>query len=372
MKVESSKIKHSMERGAKFSPRELLEFGHLPLFPKGRPPMQFCPYCQLPLQGAVATCPSCYADLSAVSGAPPVLPPRAGGTLVESVQELREQIHQMNKPGGGTVHEPVPAAKPGRSAPPRPAEPAAAPPGQAGDDTVTYRPLHRMPTLRLCILDDGSRDQGEWIRVRRPSFVIGRVDGDLVLPHDNDLSGRHVEFQARVVDGQYRFFVRDLQSTNGTFLRVARLLLKKDQELLIGAKRYRFDPGSLEQIQQPPQFEAAATTRGWQAVNPQALQTLYPALVEMTPAGPGRRYEIRADDQLLGRNGQRCTICISDDPFVSPIHARIQRDPKGRWQMENQGSLNGIWLRVAEAPLDADTEVQIGDQRILVRLPPRF
>lgn len=338
---------------------------------QGLTSMQFCPYCQLPLEGAVATCPSCYADLSAVSGvaAPP---PRAGGTLVESVQNLRDQLKPANKPPGGTTIEPGASTRPSKPNPPRAAEPPPAPPGQFADDTVPFRPMHRMPTLRLCILDDGSRDQGDWIRIRRPSFVIGRLDGDLVLNHDNDLSGRHVEFQARVTDGQFRFFVKDLQSTNGTFLRVARVLLKKDQELLIGAKRYQFDPGSLDQVQQTPQFEGVSTTRGWQAVNPQALQNLFPALVELTPAGPGRRLEIRSDDQMLGRNPQRCSICIADDPFVSPVHARIQRDPKGRWQLENQGALNGVWLRVAEAPLDADTEIQIGEQRILVRLPPRF
>ena len=34
---------------------------------------------------------------------------------------------------------------------------------------------------------------GEMVRIRVPSFVIGRAEGNLVIPHDGGMSGRHAE-----------------------------------------------------------------------------------------------------------------------------------------------------------------------------------
>ena len=70
------------------------------------------------------------------------------------------------------------------------------------------------------VLDDGD-DEGETIRIRRESFIIGRVQGDLVIPHDGNISGRHAEVLRRLEAGRWHWYLRNLQSTNGTFVRVA-------------------------------------------------------------------------------------------------------------------------------------------------------
>ncbi len=326
--------------------------------------MNFCPYCQLPLEAPVAQCPSCYADLTSVSSAPPP-PGRGGGTFVESVQGVRDAVNQIRSTGTvieATANLPVSQGGSDSESPAKPAD----------DGTVSFRPIRRVPTIKICVLDDGNREQGDWYRIRKPNFVIGRREGDIIVPHDDDISGRHLEINTRVVDGQYRFFIKDLGSTNGSFIRIARLMLRKDQEVLIGAKRYRFEPGSMEGTQvATPAPAAAASTRGWQAVDPKQLTTLFPALVEITPQGPGQRYELRNDDQLMGRHPQQCQLVINNDPFVSPVHVRIRRDKKNRWMMENMKSLNGIWLRFGEVPIDTDGELQLGEQRFLIRFPPR-
>jgi FHA domain len=41
--------------------------------------------------------------------------------------------------------------------------------------------------------------------------------------------------------GRFRWHLTDLQSTNGTFVRIGNALLRHQQELLIGSRRYRFD-----------------------------------------------------------------------------------------------------------------------------------
>src|SRR5437879_3446986 len=54
-------------------------------------------------------------------------------------------------------------------------------------DTVSFRPLRRPPMALLCTLDDG-REEGQWLRVRGDRVVIGRGEGDIVIPHDSMLS----------------------------------------------------------------------------------------------------------------------------------------------------------------------------------------
>jgi len=322
--------------------------------------MEYCPYCQLPLEAPVAQCPSCYADLSSTGASPPppAPPQRSSGTIVESVSNIRDMVNQERS--GGTVVEKKSSPPP---APPKPSKQT--PPD---DGTVLFRPLRRVPTIKICVLDDGQRDKGEWLRIRQPAFVIGRSEGNLVLPHDADISGRHLEIGYKVVDGQFQFYLKDLGSTNGSFIRVSRLVLQKNQEILIGSRRYRFEPGSMDASTAPTQA-AEASTRGWQAVNPNELQTLYPALVEITPQGTGRRLEIKQDSQTLGRDPQQSFLSITDDPFVSPVHAEIKKDQKGRWMVENKKSQNGLWLRFAEVPISSDGEIQLGEQRFLIRFP---
>jgi hypothetical protein len=54
------------------------------------------------------------------------------------------------------------------------------------------------------------------------------------------------------------------------------------------------------------------------------------------------RHRVDALPALLGR-GYGCDILI-DDPWSSPIHARIYRDLDGTLQVEDAGSENGLWV----------------------------
>ena len=59
---------------------------------------------------------------------------------------------------------------------------------------MAYRPVLRPPMAMLCLLDDG-REDGEWIRLRKDVTTIGRTEGDIVVPHDTAMSGRHAAIQ---------------------------------------------------------------------------------------------------------------------------------------------------------------------------------
>ena len=64
----------------------------------------------------------------------------------------------------------------------------------------SFRPRQRPSMALLTIYDDG-RDDGEEIRVRRESTVIGRGQGDVVIPHDDRMSGKHAEIRRVHEDG---------------------------------------------------------------------------------------------------------------------------------------------------------------------------
>lgn len=276
----------------------------------------------------------------AVPDGPPSKPPFVG-TRLESVEEIRRATRVERLPQQD--------------------EPAAA------DDTQVFRPALRPPTALLCVLFDG-REDGEWRRICQPSFIIGRVEGDLVIPHDNMISTRHAEISHRRDGEKYRWYLSDLQSTNGTYVRVGRSVLNSGQEILIGRRRYRFSegrerPGNPSAEEAKPADRPRGTTE-WRTV---AAADLSPNLVELTNEGEGARLSLAKPDVWLGRDSKQCDYVI-DDLLVSPRHARVYRDEQSRWVIANNGSRNGVWLRVNRVPLAASGQFQVGEQRFIIRI----
>ena len=146
---------------------------------------------------------------------------RRQATVLESVEEIRALIRTLPTSDN-------PATIPAKS--------SAAP----EQDTTTYRPSLRPSMALLYVLDDGD-DSGEIVRIRASAFVIGRVDGNITIPHDGGISGRHAEISRRHENGEHHWYLKDLQSTNGTFVRAATVILSQDQEVLIGGGRFRFE-----------------------------------------------------------------------------------------------------------------------------------
>lgn len=264
------------------------------------------------------------------------------GTRLESVEEIRQAMKSRRNP---TQKE------------------------AAETETPAFRPLRRPPMALLCILDDG-REEGEWYRLRSERTVLGRSEGDIVIPHDTMMSSRHAEILRKLELGRYVWYLADLRSTNGTYVRVGNALLKHNQEMLIGGRRYRFESGAAPL--EPPADATAhegdsqlVQTRGWQAVQP---SDFIPSLVELTTQGDGQRYLLQKPDNLMGRDARVCNVLVHNDPLLSPRHAVFHRDKKGRWHVENARSINGVWLRVDQIVLDNACQFQLGEQRFLVRL----
>lgn len=264
--------------------------------------------------------------------------------------------------GNPTVFNPISAAADGHALRPKTQLDVAA------VDRALYSPRRRPPTARLDVLDDGSITTGQIIRIRKDEFTIGRREGDLVIEHDLDISGRHATLKRVTEKGQQRWMLQDLDSTNGTFIRVARAPLTDGSEVLLGEDRYRAEiassPGGTEDT-----AVRDAATRMYQVAampRPDAIKLRLKSV-----GSPDRQYEIGARGATLGASQSKCEIAIADN-FLSTPHAKISFSA-GKWLIEDLNSLNGVWICVRQVCLEKNAEFQLGEQRFRfyaeVRLP---
>jgi pSer/pThr/pTyr-binding forkhead associated (FHA) protein len=242
----------------------------------------------------------------------------------------------------------------------------AAPPAVPVDaDPAPFHPRQRPPMAMLCILDDGKED-GEWFRLRNDHYVIGRTEGDIRIPHDAMMSGRHAEISRQQVQGVYRWFLTDLQSTNGTYVRVGSALLKHRQEFLLGHGHYRFEAAqSVAEADAPPPDAPQQATVSW---HEQPVRSVLAALVELARTGVSQRFPLTLPEYWIGRDAKSCAIVRAEDPLVNARHARLYRDAKGQWHVENNKSRNGLWVRIEQMPLTAACQFQLGEQRFILRV----
>ena len=232
-----------------------------------------------------------------------------------------------------------------------------------------FRPVMRPPMALLYILDDGSADDGEIVRLRKDRTTVGRREGDVVINHDTGMSGRHIEISRKQMDDRYRWFLKDLGSTNGTFVRCDRAKLKNKFEILIGSRRFRFEDGSSTPGAAPETMVPDNHTRPWNVNIASPSTRNAPVLVEMTPTGDGRRYPLNRLPCYIGTEPTACDVLIDNDPLVCPVHVKLEHDDQGNLFIEDAKSFNGTWLRIKELPLDCNCSFQCGEQRFLLRFP---
>jgi pSer/pThr/pTyr-binding forkhead associated (FHA) protein len=279
-------------------------------------------------------------------------PETTDGTRLESDDEIRQAL-QARQARLATRKQ---AARPGGTG-------KAAPAAAAEVEPQAERPTLRPPVALLCILDD-VRDEGEWVRLRSDQTVIGRTEGDVCIPHDGLISSRHAQIVRQRLPNGWRWTLVDLHSTNGTFVRVGSTVLRHENEVLVGGGRYRFEAGAAPATTAPgtPQ----GTTQAWSGA---PLQSLVPSLVEISPAGPLGRFPLTLPEYWIGRDSQACAICRPDDVLVNARHARLYRDARGLWHIENNKSLNGVWLRIVEPiPIGPACRFRLGEQRFHFRV----
>jgi pSer/pThr/pTyr-binding forkhead associated (FHA) protein len=238
------------------------------------------------------------------------------------------------------------------------------PPASSAKPAVSakpYRPTQRPPIALLIILDDG-KGEGEVLRLRGDRFVIGRTDGDLLIPHDPQISGRHIEITRHRSGEKHRWVVTDLQSTNGLFIRVSRTVLADKAEILAGNGRYRFEASGSNLPETVDESAPAAPHGSTRPVGIDAASLMHPALVELIGGRVLSRVPLATPEYWIGSD-PTCAICRASDPFIEPRHIRLYRETNGAWYAQNNKTSNGLWLKVPHVTVTDSCSFQIGEQR---------
>ena len=225
----------------------------------------------------------------------------------------------------------------------------------------TYRPVIRPVVPILTVLDDGSVDEGEQIRIRKDSFVIGRSSGDLVIPNDTTVSGRHAEIRLTTSSGQRQWMLHNLESVNGTFVRVNTANLVDDAIIILGSRRFRLEKPVLKDPEPPD--------RNTLRMDQQAgSEQVWPSLIEASAKPNCLRFPLQAPRITAGRKGSGCDIQL-DDPLIATLHAELVADASGGWKIVAKPTRNGVWVNTTATPLTSCCFFQCGEQRFKFVIP---
>ena len=183
---------------------------------------------------------------------------------------------------------------------------------------------------------------------------LGRSDGEIVLPNDCYLSGRHARFSFEAEGVS----VRDLDSLNGIYLRLRnRTELRDGDWFLVGLQLIKFEQTAPDSRAGKPIRVSNCSLFG------SACSPRYARLSEMTNDGlPRNVFFIGYDETILGR--EVGDIVFTGDPFMSRRHAALNRNPvTGSFALSDLGSSNGTFLRVhGKVELKAGDHLRIGQQ----------
>jgi pSer/pThr/pTyr-binding forkhead associated (FHA) protein len=351
------------------APGRVMELGTPP-----QPPLQrLCPRCRGACDAASQFCRFCGASLADAQAFPlqpahnPIAPSPGAPAAPPPPRSLTPVARVV------AVAAPAAPAAPVALAPP-PAVAVPAPPMGAAPAASPSR-------ARIVLI---ARDGGEG-----PSFPlaettdIGRSEGNVVIAEDKYISPRH----ARIVLRQGVFYLRDLESTNGMYVRIpfprqagsftttpapipapapplalaalaapapevgnlhsAEQVLADQDLFLVGQQVLRF-----EVVKNAEEGFGVASENGTLLFGTPAAPR-YARLTQRTVEGVVRDvFHVRKAETVIGR--EQGDIVFTDDPFLSRRHCalRVQGGGPGQgprtFALADLGSSNGTFLQVRE------------------------
>ncbi len=308
----------------------------------GNEPPVVCGRCRGSNSPHMSFCQYCGARLGDQPPPPVVLGPVSAPRSSTSPEAPAARPPPTHRAAGSP--EPAPA--------PGPVAPALGPPS-AGPAATTDRfapaELPGRPARLVVIAQDGT--PGRDYALVEPQTDIGREEGTVLLPNDPYVSPRH----ARVFRRDGRFFVRDLDSVNGVYVRLrGPARLEHADLVLIGLEVLRFEVVSDAEMGLGPAAERGAQIFGSPA------SPRFARLCQRTVEGVTRNvFYLSADETVIGREAG--DIVFTSDPFMSRRHALIRRDSSNVFTLQDLGSSNGTYLAIrGEVALDAGDHVRIG------------
>jgi len=211
----------------------------------------------------------------------------------------------------------------------------------------------------VLIVEDGT--EGRALDLVGRQLDIGRSEGDILLSKDRYLSPRH----ARLFRQQGRWYLRDLDSTNGVFRRLREPeALRHGDLILLGLEVLQFELLNHAERGLGHAVQHGTLVFGSPAVDRRAR------LSQRTVEGVVRDvYYLVSDETTIGR--EIGDIVFSSDPFLSRRHAAVrwQQEP-GEYRLADLGSSNGTYLAIRKDVrlLDGDF-IRMGQHLFRVDLP---
>jgi pSer/pThr/pTyr-binding forkhead associated (FHA) protein len=282
----------------------------------------------------------------------------------EELEKLFEQAAALVEPVPPRLGGSAPAAAEPVQLMELPSRASALPQPGAPFPESPVKPTMRAAVPILTVLDDGSLEKGQEIRIRQQVFSIGRCSGDLVLPNDPALSGEHAELRLTEHRGLPRWVLEDTGSTNHTFVRVNAVRLYPDTVIILGTQRYRLQQST---VQQPHAAGPRSEATWLLALDPPPANRC-DALVEVCGSGPGRVFPLVSPRLAIGRDAHRCQLRF-DDPGLAGVHAELLREADGSWRIVAHPSLNGVWVSTRSTRLTSCCYFQCGEQRFRFLVP---
>ncbi len=248
--------------------------------------------------------------------------------------------------------------------------------------SLPQRKLSSLPEdLRLSVSVIEGNDEGKIIYLSKPRTTLGREGADIIL-NDSEVSRTH----AALIVYQKGFTIKDLDSTNGTFVngkRIEESELKHLDEIEIGGTRLLFTIyQKLEEFIQEPSGteeetleeielidEAGTTDDSVTRMERRMIDLKLPAgrrlfLEFLEGRNKGKRIEFPQGRIVIGRSGVDINL---DDPNASRKHAVIEVWSRDQIYLRDLASTNGTFLngtRITSARLRNGDEIVIGSIRL--------
>ena len=140
---------------------------------------------------------------------------------------------------------------------------------------------------------------------------------------------------------------------------------------MIGSTRYCFEnsPAANETAVAPPRAPEQGT-RFWQGPAPEAggYGSRARPLFNSVDHGDGPRFPLDSSEVWIGKDAH-CRVAEPNDPLLTARHAKLRRQPDGRWMLENNKSVNGVWVRVEHITFVGVCRFMVGEQKFTIRTP---
>jgi pSer/pThr/pTyr-binding forkhead associated (FHA) protein len=213
------------------------------------------------------------------------------------------------------------------------------------------------PGRAKLILIKGQGMDGMTYYLQSTEHIAGRSEGPIQFNEvDPLLSPRHASFCYK----DTQLMVKDLDSTNGVFLRArAPVKLRSGDTFLVGEQLLRVERCTLDEA---PIHDDVGTYFYASPRTPCAFK-----LIQLLHGGAeGASFCPAKGSVRIGRDGN--DLNFPDDHFISGTHAEVTATPDG-FTLTDLGSKNGTFHRItSESPLHHGDYVFIGQQLLRVEI----